>query len=418
MDGGLIKVYGMKRIMNCCIALMVMVPLSWGQGRLTVVSGIVRDADTRARLESVALSVAGSNIGTVSNADGSFVLKVPDSLGVFYVKAECLGYCSKVVQQAEFSGGRLTIWLEPSSDQLREAMVRGGDAMAIVLQAIDRIPQNYPATSALFSAFYRETIRKDRKYISVSEAMTDVLKLPYRLRMVRGERVRIVKGRRLISQSPKDTLGVKIVGGPNMPVTLDFVKNEELVIEQDFENLYECRMDGLTNLDDRLQYQISFAPKVKLDYALFKGTFYVDLETLAFSRAEFSLDLSDEEKAVKAILYKKPNGLRFKPLEETFIVDFKLSEGRSYINYLSAVTRFKCDWRRRLFSSNFTIHAEMVMVDRQDRPKDGIDLKSAFGDNDIFYDVVGNYWDPEFWAGYNIIEPTESLDKAVVKLRK
>ena len=60
----------------------------------------------------------------------------------------------------------------------------------------------------------------------------------------------------------------------------------------------------------------------------------------------------------------------------------------------------------------------MVMVDRIDNPEDGISRKLAFGNNDIFYDKVADYWDADFWNGYNIIEPTESLDKAVMKLKR
>ncbi len=44
--------------------------------------------------------------------------------------------------------------------------------------------------------------------------------------------------------------------------------------------------------------------------------------------------------------------------------------------------------------------------------------KASFGNFDIFYDKVQDYWDADFWKGYNIIEPTESLDKAVIKLKK
>lgn len=32
--------------------------------------------------------------------------------------------------------------------------------------------------------------------------------------------------------------------------------------------------------------------------------------------------------------------------------------------------------------------------------------------------MVDNFSDADFWNDYNIIEPTESLEKAVLKLRK
>lgn len=60
----------------------------------------------------------------------------------------------------------------------------------------------------------------------------------------------------------------------------------------------------------------------------------------------------------------------------------------------------------------------MVMVDRTDHPEERIDSKDAFKQKDIFYDVVEEYWSEDFWKDYNIIEPTESLESAVKKLKK
>lgn len=58
------------------------------------------------------------------------------------------------------------------------------------------------------------------------------------------------------------------------------------------------------------------------------------------------------------------------------------------------------------------------MVDRDDNPVSSISRKDAFGKRDIFSDMVENFNDSDFWKDYNIIEPTESLEKAVVKLRR
>ena len=45
------------------------------------VVGVVRDAANKTPLENVHVTVVGSNIGTVSNADGRFVLKLtPDEV--------------------------------------------------------------------------------------------------------------------------------------------------------------------------------------------------------------------------------------------------------------------------------------------------------------------------------------------------
>lgn len=185
---------------------------------------------------------------------------------------------------------------------------------------------------------------------------------------IAGDRVQIVKGRRLVSQRSSDTLAVKIVGGPTLPIVFDFVKNEDALFALKELNYYNFKMEPTVTIDNRRQFVISFKPKVKVDYALYSGNVYIDQETQSFTRAEFSLDVSDKEKATRVILYKKPRGLHFKPQEIEFIVTYKYQDGLSYLNYIRTKTRFKCAWKRRLFSSGYTVYAEMVMVDRDDNP--------------------------------------------------
>ena len=48
--------------------------------------------------------------------------------------------------------------------------------------------------------FYRETITKGSRYVAVSEGILDVYKSPYDRRTVRSDRVRVNKGRQVLSQ--------------------------------------------------------------------------------------------------------------------------------------------------------------------------------------------------------------------------
>lgn len=384
------------------------------------INGTVKDKDSKKNIGNVSISLDATHIATVSNEDGTFSLTIPTTSFSGKIKAEQLGYFSRIISLSDILANEnsITILMTSSAKMLKEVVVRSGKPDEIVAEALKKIPVNYSHDKNLFTAFYRETVQKGKRYIGVSEAIVDVFKTPYTRRMNNGERVQIKKGRRLISQNNRDTLSVKIVGGPTLPVIIDFVKNRDFLFGYDDLAYYNFKMEKPVSIDDRMQYVIRFTPKVKLDYALCHGLLYIDQETLSFSKAEFELDVSDRSKATNAILRKKPRGLHFKPQEVAFTVTYRLDEGVSYLNYIKTKTRFKCDWKRRLFSSGYTTYAEMVMVDRIDDPEEGISRKLAFGNNDIFYDAVTDYWDADFWKGYNIIEPTESLDKAVIKLKK
>lgn len=411
----------MKRLITPLIISSFIVCTSLaGWAEDVIVSGIVKNHANKKKLPSVSLTVPGTNIGTVSNADGTFTLKIPDSISANGVNAELLGFKSCFISGEmikDNSGNTLAIWLEPSGRMLDEVTVYGAEPRTLIETAIKKIPQNYSAERNLFSSFYRETVQKGKRYIGVSEAIVSVMKSPYNTRLTTGDRVQIEKGRRLVSQRSSDTLSIKVIGGPTIPVALDMVKNKDLLFSLEELDFYDFKMEPMTSIDDRQQFVVSFKPKVKVDYPLYKGKVYIDRETSAFSKAEFAMDLSDKDKAIRSILHKKPRGLRFNPQEVDFVVSYKYQDGLSYLNYISAKTRFKCDWKRRLFSAGYTVYSELVMVDRDDSPTASIARKDAFGQKDIFYDMVDNFSDPDFWNDYNIIEPTESLEKAILKLR-
>lgn len=386
-----------------------------------IISGVVKDKDSRKKLENVNIAVIGSNVGTVTNADGAFTLKVSQSEIKQGLLASYIGYMNTRVSVDEImkvQGNQLVITMRPSTEWLNEVNVFGGKPRDLVEKAIAKIGQNYSEKDNLYAAFYRETVQKGRRYIGVAEAVMDVYKTDYKDRRTVRDRSKLIRGRRLMSQRSKDTLSVKVAGGPLVPIYLDIVKNGEDLLNITNLQCYDFIMDKPVLIDNRMQYVVAFVPRMNLEYALYMGKLYIDQETLSFTRAEFEMDVSDKAKAVRTILQKKPAGLRFKPLAVTYLVTYRQQGDKTYLNYIRNDVRFKCDWKKRLFSSTYTTSSEMVMVDREEEIVDPIKAKNSFKYREVFYDVVDEYWDADYWEDYNIIEPTESLESAVNKLRK
>ena len=383
------------------------------------VTGVVRNKDDRKKLENVNVSVPGTNIGTVTNSDGLFSLKIKDAEIVRGLEVSHIGYLNTQISLKENKDlSALTVWMMPAPNLLSEIVIFGNNARGIVEEAIRKIPVNYSPNENMLTTFYRETVQKRRRYISVSEAVIDVYKTAYNDRVPVKDKVQLQKGRRLLSQKTSDTLAVKVVGGPSLAIYLDVVKNQDALLNMGDLDYYEFHIEEPVNFDNRMQYVISFRPKVNLMYALFYGKLYIDFEKLAFTRAEFSLDMKNKTKAVEAILHKKPLGLQFKPQEVSYLVTYKEQNGKTYLNYIWNTIRFKCDWKKRLFSSGYTVYSEMVVTDRQEDNFTAISNKTAFKEKQVFYDLVDEYWNEDFWKEYNIIEPAESLEYAVNKLKK
>jgi hypothetical protein len=222
----------------------------------------------------------------------------------------------------------------------------------------------------------------------------------------------------LISPKVSDTLNVKLLGGPNMAIYMDVVKNPDLLLSEDVLPYYSYKMGETTSINERLQYVVHFQPQVVLPTPLFTGTFYIDRETLAFTRAEFNMDMRDRLKVIDAILKEKPKGLRFSPEEVSFVVTYKQKNDKTYLSYIRNEIRFKCDWKRKLFATNYTIIGETVITDNKEDNVAKIPNKDAFSVRQSLSQEVSAYFDDDFWGAYNIIEPTESLENAVNKLKK
>ena len=376
-----------------------------------VVSGSVVDDKTGEALGQV--SVSAGRVSVVTNEDGDFTLKLsekPEKISISHV-----GYQTRYLNVTKGQSENLKVRLRPATIQLREIVVVNEDPRELVETAISKIPENYSMVPEMLKGFYRETAMKRKHYIYVAEGVEDMYKTPYD-RSINRDRVAIVKGRRLLSQKSSDTLGIKVMGGPVQAVLMDLVKNRDFLLNKEEMDAYRFTMGVPEYINDRQQYVIYMEPSWITEYALYHGKIYIDCERLAFTRIELELDMSDKEKATKTMLVKKPLGVKFKPRELTSVVDYRYDDGVTRISYLKNTFRFNCDWKKRLFATSFTATCEMVVTDSSSSDIHPIGSRSSFDSRDSYYDKVEYFLDPDYWSSYNIIEPSESLDKAIQKL--
>ena len=399
------------------IIMMLLTMLFTGRAQ-SVVSGVVLDRQTGRALNHVSVTAEGGKAHTVTNEDGRFVLKTPQMPK--YVQLSHISYKTRRQNLTEGQTENLRIYMTSSTVELSEIVVSPNEPLQIVQAAIERIEKNYPEDPELVRCFYRETARRGSRFISIAEAVTDMYKTGYD-RGPDWDAVAILKGRRLMGMKKKDTLGVKIQGGPVLPLMVDVAKNRDYVLSREHLGDYIYRMEIPVKINDRLQYVVSMNPKYVTSFPLMYGKLFIDQETLTFTRAELQLDVRDWRKASDYMLVKKPLGLHFRPKELTVTVVYETDAlGKTRMSYVRNEMRFNCDWKRRLFASPFTTVSEMVVTDRLfkgdevKRPRG----RNSFGLRDRFYDRVEYFDDPDFWEGYNIIEPTESLENAIGKLKK
>ena len=378
------------------------------------VRGTVRDATGGKPLAYVSVTLPGTNYATVTNQDGSFVIK--SDLPPRFVAFSLLGYKTLTVpadreQMMRVSLNRGEFTLDP-------AQIISGDPLTILREAIYKIPENCPSEPELFECFYRETAQKRNRFIYVSEAVTKMYKSSFR-NVFGRDRTAVEKSRLLTSPRRSDTLAIKVIGGPTQAVDLDLVKTRSVILnDSDLED-YRLEMLEPVMLDDRRQLVIKLTPTLVSEFAQQHGIVYIDQETMSFTRIEMSLDMSDPAKATRVMLVRKPADIRFKPKEMSLLLNYKREDGKSRLSYVRTVFRFNCDARRHIWNTEFTAIAEMVVTNRfNGADAVPIDRAESFRSSESLADKTQVYADPDFWKDYNIIEPTESLEHAIDRLRK
>ncbi len=380
--------------------------------------GIVMNENTRDKLPFAAVEAVGSNVATVTNIDGEFTLKLEKETEVSSIKVTYLGYISKVVPLTEFSANNFhTITLSPASTQINELTIRPVNGPEFIDEVLKKVAENYNPEPQMMNGFYREAIKNRRKYVAISEAVVDIYKSGYNKSM-QFDQVRIDKGRKSADVEKMDTILLKLQGGPAVSLLLDVVKNPYLLLTEDYEKIYDFSLENVISLDDRLHYVVFFRQKPYITDPYYYGRIFIDMDKLAISEAEFSLNIEDENEASRFFIQRKPVGMSILPQAATYRTSYTIDDDQWYFNYARAEVKLKIKWDKRLFNSMYTIMTEIAITDRRTGLAEKINFKERFKRNDVLDDMVYTYFDPDYWGDYNIIEPDQSIESAIRKLNR
>lgn len=381
----------------------------------TTYKGVVIDSETEKPLLFSNITINGTNIATVSNSEGEFIIKVPNEFLSKSIDFSYLGYNTVSVPIEELKADENLIKVNPTTIPLSEINIRPDDPLNLVRSALYKIPKNYSDKANMMTAFYRESVMKRNQYVSISEAVLELYKAPYN-NAIKRDLVKIFKGRKSSDVKKMDTILFKVQGGPSSTLMLDITKNPQAILSEEYFEDYHYTLEGLLKIDDRLTYVIRFQQKRNIDYPLYYGKLYIDMETLAISAADFNLNLHDRVAASKLFIKRKPLKMSLLPLRASYYVSYKENNEKWYFNYARCDVKFRCKWKTKLFNTTYSTLTEMAVTDRTDQNVERFSLRDRLQFNEILNERVQFYTDEDYWGEYNTIEPEESIEKAIEKL--
>ena len=389
------------------------------QQSILSIKGKVVDKETLNALVFASVTLKETNIATITNIDGEFLIKIPEGESAKSLEFSFLGYKNKTIPLSEMknNGYKNIISMEAAPIPIKEIIVKPIDPDYIIDRTISSISSNYTDVPNLMTGFYRETIRKNRTYVSIAEALVEIFKAPYNSDM-RFDATRIYKGRKSTDVVKADTVLFKLQGGPVTSLELDMIKNPEAILTKESMNYYNYSLTGIVEIDNKPHYVIDFVQRPEVKIPLFMGKLYIETNTYALTSAEFGFNLSNKEEAASLFIRKKPLGMNVTPEVATYMVKYREQGGKWYFAYSRAEVRFKCTWKKRLFKTTYTTMSEIAVTDRTDKEVIKFANKDKLKYSDIFSDRVSDFADVEFWGDYNVIEPDQSIEAAIKRIAK
>jgi len=379
--------------------------------------GKIIDENTGQPLIFATISVEGTNIATVTNSDGEFILKVPRNKSDKDLLISYIGYKSKNIPITTLGNKKNRIKLELLSVSLAEINIFPKDAKLLMQAVLSRRKENYMQTPSLMTAFYRETIKKRRTYASLTEAVLQIYKQPYKNTL--SDHVKLLKVRKSADYSRLDTMVFKLMGGPFNTLVLDIMKNPHMLISYETMDYYDFSFDNITRINNNLLYVISFKQKPHIEDPMPYGKLYIDSESLAITKAIFNINTENKEEVSKLFIRKKPAGAKVYITNASYMVNYRQSDGAWYFGHARGEMSVKVDWDKKFFNTTYVSLFELAVTDWQKVDKGSpIKPKERMKRNIIMRDKHFGFTDNNFWGAYNVIEPEKPIENAIKKIQK
>ncbi len=379
-----------------------------------IIEGRVTDAVTKEAVPYASVGILGSTIGTSTNADGYFTLRVPSTFRSkeYALKISCVGYDNEVIKNPE---ARLDVSMNQSKTMLKNVVVFDRDLSpeGIVRRAFRNVKRNYYTKPFVYQTFYRHYCKDNSVYGRLIEAAVEVYKRNgYKVQQpVPGwkEDVRVNQLRRSYDNT-------KVARG-HVPIALYSVMATDPVgyqvkssLSPMFKNLtrydvsnlrinhkdYTFALDGITEYDGEQVYIIGY--KWKRDSTLLstgillrnsqEGTLYINTKNYAIVKTE-QTRISPIDTLLSFAIFKK--------VDDKYFLYHSMKEGR---------TKMRSD-------SVHNHHLELITTDIITKG-----FKPFKGREPGREELFSIEYDSTFWDTYNVLKATPLEESIVADLEK
>ena len=360
----------------------------------------------------VNISFKNIALGTISNRSGDYEIRIPYEYSGDSLFFSALGYGVRGVPVSP-KDTLVNVVLDESVITLPEVVIKYKKADEIINRFIKNRGKNYFEKKVLFTAFFRETIMQDDKYVNVSEAVLNILKFPYD-KPFQFEYVKFIKGRKYDDVEKMKYVNLKVEGGPYYFSRIDIARYQDFFPDENGNTLYRYKLKGLDYQYDKLVYVVSFEPYTDTGELLYEGVMRFDASSYALVSAELKLSKNTLRKSRKYLIKKESGHIKARPFYAGYSISYRPFNGMWVLNKVIGELKIKITDKKNGNKSTFSALSEMLYSDF----KDAGDLKfrqsEMYRSNYVLSEKIDSY-DPDFWKNYNVIKPGEDIENVFKK---
>ena len=377
-----------------------------------VIKGHIYDNENKAAIPYATVGIVEENIGTITNSDGFFTLKMPASLIGTSLVVSHLGYMSQRIPVQLLNEQQVDFYLDRRVISIQEVIIRYIDPNVIIEKAMEQRKVNYAIDPAYLTTFYREGVQKNDAYTSFSEAVFKVYKSPYDV-SEHWDQVKLLKSRKVQDSTIPDTVFLKLKAGVQSALQLDIVKCIPGFLDQTPPVEYTYHYSNLVSYNARDAYAIAFVQNAGLEKALYTGTVYIEKETFAILGADFEINPAYLDIAAEDLVLKKSSKLIVKLKKINYSVSYIQFNGRYYLSHARCDIAITTRLRHHISSDHFNTFLELATCKIDTAGVVKFPKQETLKPNIVFSDqpYSGN---DAFWGEFNIITPETKLTDALL----
>jgi len=415
--------------MMCLIGRMLSHNL---QGQSIIIQGHVLDSASGTPLSFATIGFKGSTIGTASNQDGMFMLRIPESYSDSIIFCSYVGYKTFNSKLAGISNP-IEIIMREEHILLEEIEVKPWTPWDYVYAAIKQIPQNYHNAPFLTTNYYNEYISENNNFLKYTEGVIETYNPPYgdtarissrivqarrrddlesiqfmrkRLekRMKKEQRKAEKRGEDWEMETIDDAILSATFGGPRMILRNDPVRDTASFLNPELRKLYEYQIEGYTSYHDQKVIIIHFKSKRKYEHRKREGNIYITLDSDAIVALDFQSRIIIPGVA-RPFMFLFGLGATDPVINAT--MHYKPYLDKWYINDIS-IKAFSDLTNKKMFSKNvhsrFELYQSLITTEIDQKNVSKIPKNEQLKNWTPLEEQIEE--DPEFWQNYSVARPS------------